>query len=101
MSFILASIRMSEKRLKFNVRVNKKEFHQSKQPIDLDLVTVDKIVVSDKFKHSDDGFKYFTGYHEDEIVKSLCIILLQMSGYMNTLQTEEKTCLSRIKMILR
>ena len=35
---------MSEKTLKFNnVRVNKKEFHKSKQPIDLDLVTVDQI----------------------------------------------------------
>ena len=63
MSFILASIRMSEKTLKFNnVRVNKKEFHKSKQPTDLDLVTVDQIVVPDKFKHSDDGFKYFVGY---------------------------------------
>ena len=37
MSFILASIRMSEKTLKFNnIRVNKKEFHKSKQPIDSD-----------------------------------------------------------------
>ena len=40
--------------------VNKKEFHKSKQAIDLDLVNVDKIVVSVKFKHSDNGFKYFT-----------------------------------------
>ena len=53
---------MSEKTLKFdNIRVNKKEFHKSKQPIDLDLVNVDQIIVSDKFKHSDDGFKYFIG----------------------------------------
>ena len=63
MSFILASIRMSEKTLKFNnVRVNKKEFHKSKQPIDLDLVTVNQIVVSDKLRHKDGGFKYFNGY---------------------------------------
>ena len=48
---------MSERTLKFdNVRVNKKEFHKSNQPIDLDLVNVDQIVVPDKFKHSDDGF---------------------------------------------
>ena len=40
---------MNEKTLKFtNVRVNKKEFHKSKQPIDLNLVTVNHIVVSDK-----------------------------------------------------
>ena len=74
---------MSEKTLKFdNIRVNKKEFHKSKQPIDLMSVNVDQIVVSDKFKHSDEGFKYFIGYQEDEIVKPLCIILPQMTGYI-------------------
>ena len=74
---------MSEKTLKFdNIRVNKKEFHKSKQPINLDLVNLDQIVISDKFKHSDGGFKYFIGYNEGEIVKPLCIILPQMSGYI-------------------
>ena len=54
---------MSEKTLKFNnIRVNKKEFHKSKQPNDLMSVNVDQIVASDKFKHSDEGFKYFIGY---------------------------------------
>ena len=45
-------------------------------------VNVDQIAISYKFKHSDDGFKYFTGYKEDEIVKPLCIFLPQMSGYI-------------------
>ena len=73
---------MSESTLKFdNIKVNKKEFHKSKQPINLDLINVDQIVISDKFKDSDDGFKYFIGYKEGEIVKPLCIILPQMSGY--------------------
>ena len=44
-----------------NIVVNKKEFHKSKQPINLDLVNLDQIVISDKFEHSDDGFKYFIG----------------------------------------
>ena len=74
---------MSEKTLKFdNIRVNKREFHKSKQKIDLKSVNVNQIVVSDKFEHSDDGFKYFIGYQEGEIVKPLCIILPQMSGYI-------------------
>ena len=74
---------MSEKTLKINnIRVNKKEFHKSKQPIDLMPVNVDQIVTSDKFKHSDESFKYFIGYQEGEIVKPLCIILPQMSGYI-------------------
>ena len=66
---------MSEKKLKFkNIRLNKKEFHKSKQPVDLMSVNVDQIVISEKFKHSDDGFKYFIGYQEHEIVKPLSII---------------------------
>ena len=74
--FFLSIIRMSEKTLKFdNIGVNKKKFNKSKQTIDLDLLNADQIVVSEKFKHSDDGFKYFIGYKEGEIVKPLCIIL--------------------------
>ena len=47
---------MSEKTLKFdNIRVNKKEFHKSKKPIDFIVVNANQIVVSDKFKHSDNG----------------------------------------------
>ena len=79
----LLSMRMSEKTLKCDTaRVNKKEFRKSKQPIDLDLVSADQIVAFGKFKHNDDGFKYFIGYKEIEIVKPLCIILPQMSGYI-------------------
>ena len=45
-------------------------------------VIVDQIVVFDKFKHNNEGFKYFIGYQEGGIVKPLCIILPQMSGYI-------------------
>ena len=80
---MLGAIRMSEKKLKFeNIRVNKTEFDKSKQAIDLDLVNVDKIVLFDKLKRSDEGFKYFIDYKEGKIVKPLCIILPHMSGYI-------------------
>ena len=53
---------MSEKALKFdNIEINKKEFHKSKQPIHLNLVDTKKIVIYEKLKHGDDGFKYFIG----------------------------------------
>ena len=45
-------------------------------------VIVDQIVVSDKFKHNNECFKYFIGFQEGEIVKPLYIILPQMSGYI-------------------
>ena len=55
--FFLSMKRMSEKTLKLNsIRVNKKEFHKSKQPINLKSVNTEHIVTFDKFKHSDDGF---------------------------------------------
>ena len=90
----MLSIRTSEKTLKFdNIRLNKKEFHKSKQPINLDLINVDQIVVFHKFKHNDGGFKNFIDYKEGEIVKPLCIILPQKSGYIKYFENGGKTCL--------
>ena len=67
---------MSGNTLRFkNIKVIKKKFYKSKQAIDLDSVNVDQIVVSDRFRHSDESFKYFIGYQEGKIVKRLCITL--------------------------
>ena len=94
----MLSIRISEITLKFhNIVINRKEFHNSKQPINLNLVNVDQIVISNKFKHSDDGFKHFIGYKEDEIVKPLCIILSRMSGYIKYFENGGKNMSFEIK----
>ena len=85
------------KMTKKNVRVNKKKFHMSKKAIDLMSVNVNKIVVSDKFNHNEDGFKYFIGYQEGEIVKPLCIILPQMSGYIKYFENGGKNMSFLIK----
>ena len=80
---------MSKKTLNINnIRVNKKEFHKSKQTIN--LVNIDQIVVSDKFKDSDDCFQYFISYKESEIVKPLCIILPQMTVYIKYFENSGK-----------
>ena len=64
--------------LKFeNVRVNKNEFHKSKQTIDLMSVNADQIVVSEKFKHSDKGYKYFIGYQENELLNHYVLFCLK------------------------
>ena len=89
---------MSEKTLKFNnIRLNKKEFHKSKEPIDLLSVDVDQIVVSDKFKHISEGFKHFIGYQEGEIVKPLCIILPQTNRYIKYFKNGSKNMSFLIK----
>ena len=53
-------------------------------------VILDQIVISDKFKHKNEGFKYFVGYLEGGIVKPLCIILPHMSGYIKYFENGAK-----------
>ena len=91
---------MNEKTLQFNyIILNKKKFHRSKEPTDLFSVNVDQIVVSDKFKHNKKVFKHFVGYQEGEIVRPLCIILPQMSGYIKYFKNGGKTCLFLLKVM--
>ena len=60
-------------------------------------VNIDQTVLSDKFKYSDEGFKYFIGYQEGEIVKPLCIILPQMSGYIKYFEDGGKSMSFMVK----
>ena len=70
---------------------------KSKQPIDLMPVNTEDIVTSDKFKHSDERFKYFIGYQNGEIVKPLCIILPQISGYIKYFENSGKNMSFMVK----
>ena len=60
-------------------------------------VIVNQIVVSDKFKHNNEGLKYFIGYQEGGIVKPLCIILPQISGYIKHFENVGKNMSFLIK----
>ena len=53
-------------------------------------VDLDQIVVSYKFKHNGETFKYFIGYLKGEIVKQLCIILPQMNGSIKYFENGSK-----------
>ena len=89
---------MSEKTLKFsNIILDKKTFHKLKEPIDLLSVDVDQIDVSYKFEHNNQSFNCFIGYREGEIVKPLCIILPQMSGYIKYFENGGKSMSFLIK----
>ena len=48
----------------------------------LDSVDLSKIVVSSRWKLNDTTYKYFCGYLNNDVIKSLCVILPQMSGYI-------------------
>ena len=60
-------------------------------------LTYFQLVVSHKFEHNNQIFKYFRGYREGEIVKLLCIILHQMSGYIKYFENGGKNMSFLIK----
>ena len=74
---------MSSQKIKFGDKeVDKKTFYSSKEAILLDSVDLSKIVVSSKWKLNDTTYKYFCGYLNNDVIKPLCAILLQMNGYI-------------------
>ena len=91
---------MSEQTLKFgDIVVNEREFRASKQAVSLNLVITNKIVFSDNFKDSDDGFKYFIGcLHDDDVIGPLYIILPKMSGYIKDFDNGGEICHLKLKM---
>ena len=74
---------MSKQTLKCNdIEVNKKDFYASKQASPLNSVNTKNKIISYKVKHNDDSYKYFIGYSHDDLIRPLCIILPQISGYI-------------------
>ena len=63
-------------------KVNKKEFYSSKQAIFLDDVDVSKIIVSNRWEINDTTSKFFIGYLNKSVIRPLCVILPQMSGFI-------------------
>ena len=73
---------MNSQKIKFGDKeVDKKEFYSSKHAILLDSVDLRKIAVSNKWKINDVSL-YLCGYLDNDVVRPLCVILPQMSGYI-------------------
>ena len=54
-------------------------------------------MISDRFKHNNDGVKYFIGYKENNIIRPLCIILSQTSGYIKIFENRRKSLFFIVK----
>ena len=92
---------MREKALNFDgVEINKQKFYASKQPKDLNLADVHKIVKASRIEYAYKNFKYFIGYADGGSIRPLCIKLPQMSGSKNILIAVVKICLSWSKSIV-
>ena len=82
-----------------DVEVSKKEFYESEKAVNLSSVSLDKIVVSNKFKENNETSKVFIGYRSDitDIVTPLCIILPQMSGWIKYFENGGKNMSFKIE----
>ena len=81
-----------------DIEVNKKDFYASKQAILLNLVNTNNIVVSYRVKQNNDTNKYFIGYsYDDGVIKPLCIVLPQMSGYIKYFENGAKNMSFKIE----
>ena len=90
---------MSKQTLMFNdIEVNKKDLYASEKAIPLNLVNTNNIVISYRVKQSNDTYKYFIGYlHDDGVIKPLCVILPQMSGYIRYFENGGKNMSFKIE----
>ena len=62
----------------------KSGFYKNKKIFNVDDIDVNKILVSKKepcFKNN--SLIYFIGYNDNDIIRPLCLRLLQMTGYFN------------------
>ena len=82
---------MSSQKIKFGHKeVDQKNFYSSKEAILLDYVDLSKIVVSSRWKLNDTTYKFFCVYLNNDVIKSLCVILPQMSEYIKHFNNGEK-----------
>ena len=66
-----------------DTEVTKKKFYDNKETVSLNLIDINKIVVSNKTKGNNERSKYFIGYMDNiGEITPLYIVLPQMSGYI-------------------
>ena len=75
---------MSGKSINFDdKKINKNNFYKNKKLFNLNDIDVSKILVSKKESYgTKNSPKYFIGYNDGDVIRSLCIILPQMIGYV-------------------
>ena len=82
---------MSSQTIKFEDKeVDEKEFNPSKQAILFNDVDTDKIVVSSVWNNNEITSKFFIGYLSKNVIRPLCVILPQMSGFIKYFEDGNK-----------
>ena len=73
--------------------IAKYRFHQYKRSILIDIIHVNKIVVSNKTCFGKNNFKYFIDYKNAKKIKSLSIFLLEINEYIEEILIKLNVCI--------
>ena len=70
---------MDKKIIEFaDTEIEEYKFHQNKNPILINDIDIDKLIVSNKLLFGKQDFEYFIGYKDSEKIRPLCIFCPQM-----------------------
>ena len=76
-------------------KINKSNFYKNKKLFKIDVIDVNKILISKKEEYgTNKSIKYFIGYNDgddDDIIRPLCIKLSQMIEYAKHFEYNNKT----------
>ena len=74
---------MSGKNINFDdKKIKKSNFYKNKKLNKIDDIDINNILISKKERHrTKNSLKHFIGYDDDNIIRPLCIKLLQVTGY--------------------
>ena len=74
---------MSGKSIKFGgEKVNKSKFCKNKKPFRAEDININKLLVSKKETYCEKPFRYLIRCNDGDVIRPLCIGLLQMVGYV-------------------
>ena len=88
---------MSGKNVNFdNKKIKKRDFYNYKKVAKIDGIDVNKILVPKGEPYgTKNSFKYFIGYNDNDVIRPLCINLLQMTSYVRKFEGIRQ-CLLRL-----
>ena len=74
---------MSGKNINFeDKKIKKSDFYKNKKIKSIDDIDVNKILISKKGPYrTKNSYKYFVGYNDNDVIRSLCVRLPQITGY--------------------
>ena len=86
-----------------NKKIKKSNFYnKNKKIFNIDDIDVNKILVSKKEQYGKyNSFKYFIGYNDNNVIRSLCLKLSQMIGYINKFDEDKNKNKNKITMSLK